>query len=148
MNVHRTDHTKTTTPHTSSYSPANRLDHSPQTDALGEGVIILSSSGDVLYVSPNATQLIRQLDSHPTGNRPERTLPAPLGTIGHEVFHELQVSLMHGTGLACEVKRALPSPNGTLFVRGLGVPNQPDETFLTALIISTSPIDSPLSREV
>lgn len=147
MNIHHTDHTKATIPHASSSSPADRIDRSPRTDALGEGVIILSFSGDVLYVSPNAAQMIRQLDSHPTGNRPERTLPALLRTIGHDVFHELQVSLMHGSGLACERKRALPSPNGTLFVRGLGVPNQPDGTFLTVLILSASPADSPLLRE-
>jgi len=143
MNVHRTGHTPTTPPHVPAGSPADAVNRPHRTDAACEGVIIFSSSGDVLYLSPRATQLIRQLDSSQTG----RALPLQLRTIGHEVFRELQGSLMHGNGLACEVKRVISSSNGSLFVYGLGVPNQPDGEFLTALIVSTSPIDRPLSRE-
>lgn len=147
MNVHRTGHTKTTTPPVSSDSPVHHMNRLPRTDAFCEGVIILSSSGDVLYLSPRATQLIRQLDHYSAKNPPEGTLPAPLRTIGHEVCCELQESLMHGNGLACKITRALSSPEGTLFVHGLGVPDQPDGKFLTALIVTNSPTDRPLSRE-
>lgn len=147
MNVHRTNHLKTTPSQVPSCSPANTMTdhHRPQTSC--EGVIILSSSGEVLYMSPGTAQLIRQLDSCQAGNPPVCTLPEPLLTIGREVCRGLQNSLMHGKGLACEVKQVLSSSEGPLFVYGLGMSNQPDGQFLTALIVSNAPIDFSLSRE-
>lgn len=147
MNVPRTGQTKTTAPHVVSYPPADHTSRLPRTDTSYQGVIILSASGDVLYMSPRAVLLIRQFDTCPTGNPPARTLPAPLRTIGHEVCCELQASLMHGNGLVCDVRHALPSSEGTLFVHGLGVPNQEGGQFLTALIVSNVPIDFRLLRE-
>lgn len=119
-----------------------------QTDAAVEGVIILSPSCDLLYLSPEATQLIRQLASCPTGNPSGLALPPLLRNIGHEVRHQLQASLKQGHGLTCNVTRIISSSEGTLFVHGLGVPNRYDGEFLTILVVSKSPIQLPLSHGV
>lgn len=111
-----------------------------QTYTAVEGVIILSPSCDVLYMSPRATQLITPLASSPTGDPPSDALPAPLRHIGDEVRHQLQASLKHGNGLTCNVTRTISSSGGTLFVQGLGMPNQYDGEFLTTLVVSESPI--------
>jgi hypothetical protein len=121
---------------------------SRQTDAAIEGVIILSPSCDLLYLSPGATQLIKPLATCPTGNPSGLTLPPLLRNIGQEVRRQLQASLKQGKGLTCDVKRSLSSSEGTLFVYGLGVPNRYDGEFLTTLVVSTSPIQRPLSRGV
>ncbi len=109
-------------------------------DTSGEGVIILSSSCDVLYMSPRATQLIEPLTISPTGDPPRVVLPTPLRHIGDEVRHQLQTSLKHGNGLTCNVTRTISSSGGTLFVQGLGMPNQYDGEFFTTLVVSKSPI--------
>jgi len=111
-----------------------------RTDTAVEGVIILSPSCDVLYMSPRATQLIIPLATGPTGDPPGAALPAPLRHIGAEVRHQLQASLKHGNGLTCNVTRTISSSGGTLFVQGLGVPNRYDGEFLTTLVVSESPI--------
>lgn len=111
-----------------------------ETNAAVEGVIILSPSCDVLYMSPRATELITPLAIGPTGDPPGVALPAPLRHIGFEVRHQLQASLKHGNGLACNITRTISSSDGTLFVQGLGVPNQYDGEFLTTLVVSESPI--------
>ena len=126
----------------------NNMNLRRQTDAAVEGVIILSPSCDLLYLSPGATQLIRPFAICPTGNPSGLTLPPLLRNIGQEVRHQLQASLKQGKGLTCDVKRALSSSEGTLFVHGLGVPNLHDGEFLTTLVVSTSPIQLPLSRGV
>jgi hypothetical protein len=118
------------------------------TDAAVEGVIILSSSCDLLYLSPGATRLIRPLATCPTENPSGLTLPPLLRKIGQEVRHQLQASLKQGNGLTCNVTRILASSEGTLFVRGLGVPNRQDGEFLTTLVVSTSPVQLPLSHGV
>ena len=111
-----------------------------QTNAAVEGVIILSPSCDVLYMSPRATQLITPLAISRTENPPRAALPAPLRNIGDEVRHQLQASLKHGNGLICNVTRTISSSGRTLFVQGLGVPNEYDGAFLTTLVVSESPI--------
>ena len=117
-----------------------------QTNAAVEGVIILSPSCDVLYMSPRATQLITPLAISPTGDPPRASLPAPLRHIGDEVRHQLQASLKHGNGLTCNVTRTISSSGRTLFVQGLGVPNEYDGAFLTTLVVSESPIHITLPR--
>lgn len=112
----------------------------------GEGVIILSSSCDVLYVSPRAAQLIELLMTGLTEAPPGVALPSPLRHIGDEVRHLLQASLKHGSGLTCNVTRTFSSSGRTLFVQGLGVPHQHDGDFLTTLVISESPIQITLPR--
>lgn len=121
----------------------NKMNLRRRTDAAVEGVIILSPSCDLLYLSPGATQLIRPFAICPTGNPSGLTLPPLLRNIGQEVRHQLQASLKQGKGLTCDVKRALSSSEGTLFVHGLGVPNLQDGEFLTTLVVSTSPIQLP-----
>lgn len=111
-----------------------------QTDAAVEGVIILSPSCDVLYMSPRATQLIIPLATGPTGDPPRVALPAPLRHIGDEVRHQLQTSLKHGNGLTCNVTRTISSSGRILFVQGLGVPNMYNGEFLTTPVVSESPI--------
>lgn len=111
-----------------------------QTNAAIEGVIVLSSSCDVLYMSPRAAQLIKPLAISPTGDPPGVALPTPLRRIGDEVRHRLQASLTHGNGLTCDVTYTISLSGGTLFVQGLGVPNQYAGEFLTTLVVSESPI--------
>ena len=111
-----------------------------QTNAAVEGVIILSPTCDVLYMSPRATQLITPLAISPAGDPPKVALPAPLRHFGFEVRHHLQASLKHGNGLTCNVTRTISSSGRTLFVQGLGVPNEYDGEFLTTLVVSESPI--------
>lgn len=119
-----------------------------QIDAAVEGVIILSPSCELLYLSPVATQLIRPLTTCPMGNPSGLPLPPLLQNIGQEIRHQLQASLMQGNGLTCNVIRIISSSEGTLFVHGLGVPNRYDGEFLTTLVVSKSPIQLPLSRGV
>lgn len=115
-----------------------------ETHVAVEGVIILSPSCDVLYMSPRATQLITPQAINPTVDPPSLALPAPLRDIGDEVRHQLQTSLNHGNGLTCNVARTISSSGKTLFVQGLGVPHQYDGEFLTTLVVSESPIQIPL----
>lgn len=124
----------------------NNMNSRRQTDAAVEGVIILSPSCDLLYLSPGATQLIRPFAICPKDNPSGLALPPLLRNIGREVRQQLQTSLKQGKGLTCDVKHALSSPEGTLFVQGLGVPNLHDGEFLTTLVVSTSPVQLPLSR--
>lgn len=109
-------------------------------DTSREGVIILSPSCDVLYMSPRATQLIAPLAISPAEKPPTGALPTTLRHIGDEVRHQLQASLKHGKRLLCSVTRTISSSGKTLFVQGLGVPNVYDGEFLTTLVVSESPI--------
>jgi hypothetical protein len=115
------------------------------TDTPVGGVIILSPSGDVLYMSPRAAHLIKPFAINPTGDPPTLTLPSALHNIGDEVRHQLQASLKQGHGLTSDVTRTIPSSNGPLFVHGRGIPNQYGGNFLTTLVVSESPIPIPLS---
>jgi len=127
-------------------SRVNNMNLRHQTNAAVEGVIILSPSCDVLYMSPRATQLIKPLAISPTGDPPGVALPTPLRHIGDEVRHQVQASLKHGNGLTCDVTRTICSSGRTLFVQGLGVPNQYDGEFLTTLVVSESPIQITVPR--
>lgn len=117
------------------------MHHPP--DASVEGVIILSPSSDVLHMSPRATQLIRPFVIGPTQNSSGLTLPTMLDSIGREIRTQLETSLRQGNGLTSNMKRVISSPVGALFVRGLGVPGQDGVEFLTVLVVSDSPVNTP-----
>lgn len=112
--------------------------HDP-TDASVNGVIVLSPSFHVLHMSPRATQLISPLTVSPAQNRPGLILPSVLHFIAQEIRDHLQTSLRQGNGLACDAERVISSSEGTLFVRGLGVPDRYGGEFLTVLVVSESP---------
>lgn len=113
------------------------------TDAPVEGVIILSPSFHVLHMSPRATQLISPLTISPTQNPTELTLPTVLHDIGQDIRTHFQTSLSQGNGLTCDIERVISSSVWTLFVRGLGVPDQNGGEFLTVLVVSNSPVNIP-----
>lgn len=128
-------------------SPSNdKMNLRSPNDGPVKGVIILSPSCDPLYLSPEATQLIKPFTAGPSANPSGVSLPPLLRNIGHEVRHQLQASLKQGNGLTCDVARSISSPEGTLFVRGLGGPSLHNEEFLTTLVVSRSPIQLSLSN--
>lgn len=110
-----------------------------------EGVIVLSPSFHVLYMSPGAVRLIESTGFGPTPNPAAPTLPPALHGVGRETRDQLQTSLRNGNGLVCDVERRISTSGTTLFVRGLGTPNHDGREFLTVLVVSTSPIESPLT---
>ena len=116
--------------------------HHP-TNASVEGVIVLSPSLHVLHMSPRATQLIGALTIGPRQNPSGLTLPADLHDIGHETRNQLLTSLRQGNGLTCNVERMISSLGATLFVRGLGAPDQGGGEFFTVLVVSESPVTIP-----
>lgn len=111
-----------------------------------EGVIVLSPSFQVLYMSPGAVRLIESSGFGPTPNPSEPTLPPALHCVGQETRDQLQSSLRKGNGLACEIERRISTSGTTLFVRGLGTPNHDGREFLTVLVVSKSPIESPFTE--
>lgn len=58
----------------------------------------------------------------------------------------MQASLKHGNGLTCNVTHTISSAGRTLFVQGLGAPNQYEGGFITTLVVSESPIQITLPR--
>lgn len=112
----------------------------PTSDTSVEGVIILSPAIRVLHISPRALQLIHLVDIKPTLPPSEFTLPMELQTIGQDVHNRLQASLEQGKGLTCDIEQAISSPTGSLFVRGLGVPNHEGGDFFTVLVVSDAPV--------
>jgi hypothetical protein len=114
------------------------------TDNPVGGVIVLSPAFHVLYMSPHARKLTRPLAISPAKNQPGLILPHVFQDLAQEFHQRLQASLREGNGLACNMERRISSPEGTLFVRGLAVPNQHEGEFLTVLLVSQSSVGIPL----
>lgn len=99
-----------------------------------DGVILLSPSCDVLHMSPRAADL--------TGGwtMPSTRLPSPLHHIAEEIREYLLISVQEGNGMAPELQRLVRTEQGTLFVRGFGMPDRDGHGFLTVLVVSERPV--------
>lgn len=111
----------------------NALESSDPNDAFadqraGAGIVVLSSSMQLLHMNRQAAELSKQVNMNENGGAPARAaqgvLPAAVTELCSEIIKALQVRTEAKDWEQFEIKRVAGSPKQPILLRGFGLPDK------------------------
>lgn len=111
----------------------NAVDYTDPADALadqraGAGIVVLSSSMQLLHMNRQAAELSKQVNMNENGGTPARAaqgvLPAAVTELCSEIIKALQVRTEAKDWEQFEIKRIAGNPKQPILLRGFGLPDK------------------------
>ena len=111
----------------------NAVDYTDPADALadqraGAGIVVLSSSMQLLHMNRQAAELSKQVNMNENGGAPARAaqgvLPAAVTELCSEIIKALQVRTEAKDWEQFEIKRIAGNPKQPILLRGFGLPDK------------------------
>lgn len=111
----------------------NALEYTDPADALadqraGAGIVVLSSSMQLLHMNRQAAELSKQVNMNENGGAPARAaqgvLPAAVTELCSEIIKALQVRTEAKDWEQFEIKRIAGNPKQPILLRGFGLPDK------------------------
>jgi DNA-binding CsgD family transcriptional regulator len=94
----------------------------------GAGIVVLSSSFQLLHMNRQAAELSKQINMNESGDIPPRApqgvLPAALTELCSEILKALQIRTEAKDWEQFEVKRIVGNPKQPILLRGFGLPDK------------------------
>ena len=93
-------------------------------DVTAPGIVVLSSSLDLLHMNRRALALLTQLEQTAQNVETERTVTAPLHQHGQDIIETMQARLAANNWEPFHHYRAIGPASHTILLKGFGIPDR------------------------
>lgn len=117
---------------------------SQEPQANGPGIVVLSSSLQVLHMNQRALELLNQLEHTGQGVGAERTVAAPLFQHCRDIIETLRTRLESNNREQFQLSRRIGNSSCPLLVKGFGLPASKDLSHSRIVMVPSPHIPVPM----